>query len=85
MFLHALLSTQKLSNKKFVLVFENHLPELSYLYSVPVKKSASVVKRGSRSAEVYRVLSLADGQAVIRRDIEGLSETETVAQSELVE
>ncbi len=27
-------------NKKFGLVFENHLPELSYLYSVPVKKGA---------------------------------------------
>jgi adenine-specific DNA-methyltransferase len=48
-------------NKKFGLVFENHLPELSYLFSVPVKKNSSVVKRGSKGVEVYRVQSLADG------------------------
>jgi adenine-specific DNA-methyltransferase len=71
-------------NKKFGLVFENHLPELSYLYSVPVKRGASVVKRGSKGAEVYRVQSLAGSEAVIRRDIEGVTETETVNPQELV-
>ncbi len=71
-------------NKKFGLVFENHLPELSYLYSVPVKRGANVVKRGSKGAEVYRVQSLAGDEAVIRRDIEGVTETETVNWQELV-
>jgi adenine-specific DNA-methyltransferase len=71
-------------NKKFGLVFENHLPELSYLYSVPIRKGSSVVKRGSKGAEVYRVQSVADGQAVIVRDVEGVQDAETVGVNELV-
>ena len=70
-------------NKKFGLVFENHIPELSYLYGVPVKKGAHVVKRGAKGAEVYRVVAVEDGEARIVRDVEAASETERVAVSEL--
>ncbi len=69
--------------KKFGLVFENHLPELSYLHGASVRAGANVVKRGTKNAEVYRVMSVEDGAARIVRDVEGASEAEQVALPEL--
>jgi adenine-specific DNA-methyltransferase len=69
--------------KKFGLVFENHIPELSYLHTASVKAGAYVVKRGTKGAEVYRVVAIEGGEAQIMRDVEGASETERVAVSEL--
>lgn len=69
--------------KKFGLVFENHVPELSYLHGATVKAGANVVKRGAKGAEVYRVVAVEDGAATIVRDVEGASETERVAVAEL--
>jgi adenine-specific DNA-methyltransferase len=70
--------------KKFGLVFENHIPELSYLYGATVKVGANVVRRGVKGAEVYRVLAVEDGVATIVRDVEGAGETERVAAAELI-
>ena len=48
--------------KKFGLIFEEHLPESVRLYDVPVKKNSIVMeKAGDKS--VYRVLSVDDGIA----------------------
>ena len=48
--------------KKFGLVFEEHLPESVKLYDLPVKKGATVMeKAGGKS--VYKVVSMADGLA----------------------
>lgn len=69
--------------KKFGLVFENHLPELSYLHGATVRAGANVVKREGKTAEVYRVVSVEDETARIVRDVEGASETEAVDVREL--
>lgn len=67
---------QKLkANKKFGLVFENHVPELSYLHGVPVKRGASVVKRGGKGTEVYRVVAVTPTSLTIVRDADDASET----------
>ena len=48
--------------KKFGLVFEDHLPESVRLYDLPVKKNSLVVeKNGGKTA--YKVLSITDGIA----------------------
>lgn len=69
--------------KKFGLVFENHIPELSYLHGAVVRVRSNVVKRGARGAEVYRVVAIEGGEATIVRDVEGASESERCALSEL--
>src|SRR5687768_5615880 len=68
---------------KFGLKFEDHIPELSYLHTAPVKVGANVVKRGAKGAEVYRVVAVEDDEAQIVRDIAGASETVRVPMSEL--
>jgi adenine-specific DNA-methyltransferase len=49
--------------KKFGLVFEEHLPECTPLYDVPVKKGGSVAKRTGAVNIVYEVSSIKDGIA----------------------
>ena len=46
--------------KKFGLVFEEHLPESVKLFDVPVKKN-SVVMEKAGGKTVYKVLSINDG------------------------
>ena len=51
--------------KKFGLVFEEHLPEAVKLYDVPVKKG-SVVMEKAGGKQIYKVLSVVDGIAESR-------------------
>lgn len=44
--------------KKFGLVYEEHLPEATILYDVPVKRGASVVRRDGDINEVYSVTNI---------------------------
>lgn len=44
--------------KKFGLVYEEHLPEATILYDVPVKRGASVVRRDGDINEVYCVTNI---------------------------
>lgn len=44
--------------KKFGLVFEEHLPEATPLYDVPIKKGSLVAKKNTSIDEIYRVLNL---------------------------
>lgn len=44
--------------KKFGLVFEEHLPECTPLYDIPVKRGAFVALKTGKVSEVYRVLKI---------------------------
>lgn len=63
--------------KKFGLVFEEHLPECTPLYDVPVKVGATVAKRNGKVNDIYKVLSITDGVAscLHREDTEVISVT----------
>lgn len=50
---------EKLSKtKKFGLVFEEHMPECTPLYDVPVKRGGTVAKRNGSVSDVYEVLGI---------------------------
>ena len=54
--------------KKFGLVFEEHLPECTPLYDMPVKTGCQVMMRDSKEDKaVYTVLRLEDGQVTCTR------------------
>ena len=48
--------------KKFGLVFEEHLPELTPLYNAEIRVGARVAKRGGDLSELWRVLSISESQ-----------------------
>ena len=50
--------------KKFGLVFEEHLPECTPLYDVPVKRGAKVALKAGNVDDFYQVLGIQDGKAV---------------------
>lgn len=49
--------------KKFGLVFEEHLPECTPLYDIPVKAGALVAKKAGEVNDVYKALCIADNTA----------------------
>lgn len=53
--------------KKFGLVFEEHLPECTPLYEIPVKKGATVALKAGKANETYTVLCIDDGMATCER------------------
>ena len=62
-------------NKKFGLVFEEHIPECTPLYDVPVKRGATVARNApGKLNDVYRVLQLEGNAAVCCRN-DGTVET----------
>lgn len=68
--------------KKFGLVFEEHLPECSPLYDIPIKVGAQVAKKTGKVNDIYRVLSIKEGVAsCLHRDSR---ETVSIAAEELV-
>lgn len=50
--------------KKFGLVFEEHLPECTPLYDIPVRKGLKVSLCGGKANETYTVLKIEDGKAL---------------------
>lgn len=50
--------------KKFGLVFEEHLPECTPLYDIPVRKGLKVSIRNGKVNETYTVLKIEDGRAL---------------------
>ncbi|WP_455582048.1 site-specific DNA-methyltransferase [Dysosmobacter sp.] len=50
--------------KKFGLVFEEHLPECTPLYDIPVRKGLKVSLRGGKANETYTVLKIEGGKAL---------------------
>lgn len=68
--------------KKFGLVFEEHLPENSFLYGIPVKKGSKVARKTSGKIEdLYTVVKIHDGVAVCLKN--GTEETEEIPVDEL--
>ena len=68
--------------KKFGLVFEEHLPESSFLYGIPVKKGTKVARKTSGKIEdLYTVVKIHDGVALCLKN--GTEETEEIPVDEL--
>ena len=68
--------------KKFGLVFEDHLPECTPLYDIPVKVGSSVALRAGQVNEVYKVLKIEGEEAsCVKKDG---SEVVTFAVDDLV-
>ena len=53
--------------KRFGLVYEEHIPESTPLYDVPVKKGSVVAQKGGEITDLLYVESIADGQAICLR------------------
>ena len=57
-------SVDKLSKqKKSGLVFENHLPECTPLYDVPIKNGSKVALKTGKINDIYTILSVSEGKA----------------------
>ena len=68
--------------KKFGLVFEEHLPECTPLYDIPVKRGSTVAKRTGVVSEMYEVNSIKDGIAICYHKV--TEEKEEIPVDELV-
>ena len=53
--------------KKFGLVFEEHLPECTPLYDIPIRKGLKVSLRNGKANETYTVLKIENDKALCRR------------------
>ena len=53
--------------KKFGLVFEEHLPECTPLYDIPVRKGSKVALKRGEVNDIFTVLSIKDDKAVCLR------------------
>ena len=56
--------------KKFGLVFEEHLPECTPLYEIPVKVGATVALKAGQVNDVYAVLKIENGVASCLRKVD---------------
>lgn len=68
--------------KKFGLVFEEHLPECTPLYDIPVRRGALVALKTGKISEVYRVIKIAGDTAECEK--KETHEKATFAVAELV-
>ncbi len=50
--------------KKFGLVFEEHLPECTPLYEIPVRRGVKVALKAGDVSDFYQVLKVEDGKAI---------------------
>jgi adenine-specific DNA-methyltransferase len=69
-------------NKKFGLVFEEHIPECTPLYEVSIKRGSTVAKKTGHINDVYTVLKL-DGDTALCLN-KKTSDTENIPITELV-
>lgn len=73
-------------NKKFGLVFEEHVPECTPLYEVPIKRGSTVAQKAGHINDVFSVIKLNGDSAVCRNKTTGeikdflLSELVSIAQ-----
>lgn len=68
--------------KKFGLVFEEHLPECTPLYDIPVKRGSTVAKKIGAISDMYEVNSIKDGMATCYHKV--TEEKEKIPVDELV-
>lgn len=69
-------------NKKFGLVFEEHMPECTPLYGMGIKRGGTVARKANRINDTYTVIKLGGDTAICRSKSSG--ETEEIPVSELV-
>lgn len=69
-------------NKKFGLVFEEHMPECTPLYGIRIKRGATVAKNANKINDTYTVITLDADTAVCRNKSTG--ETEEIPINDLV-
>lgn len=70
--------------KKFGLVFEEHLPECTPLYDMPIKKGCNIMLHNNKEDKsFYTVMKIENDQAVCAKK-ENLEETVTFGLSEIV-
>jgi len=69
-------------NKKFGLVFEEHIPECTPLYDVPVKRGSTVALKIGHINDLYTVLKIEEDIALCRNKTTG--DTRNIPVSELV-
>lgn len=68
--------------KKFGLVFEEHLPECTPLYDIPIKIGSIVAKKNGTVSDIYEVNSINDGIATCYHRVTG--EKDIISIKELV-
>lgn len=68
--------------KKFGLVFEEHLPECTPLYDIPVKRGSTVAKKTGAVSNMYEVNSIKDGISTCYHKV--TEEKEEIPVDELV-
>ena len=69
-------------SKKFGLVFEEHLPECTPLYDIPVKRGSTVAKKTGAVSEMYEVSAIKDGIATCYHKV--TAQMEMISVDELV-
>jgi adenine-specific DNA-methyltransferase len=69
-------------NKKFGLVFEEHVPECTPLYGVPVRRGSTVARKTGKMSEIYTVKKI-DGEAAVCVE-KTTKAVETIPLAELV-
>ena len=74
--------TKLTKHKKFGLVFEDHLPERTPLYDIPVKKNSRVALKAGKASETFTVLSIDAGTATCQKS--GESEVVSFPVDDLV-
>ena len=70
--------------KKFGLVFEEHLPELTPIYSARIRKGSIVARRGEPLNDLWRVISVSEKQAHCLQRSTGIQQTMELAELVLV-
>ena len=68
--------------KKFGLVFEEHLPECTPLYDIPIKRGSTVAKKAGAVSDMYEVSAIKDGVATCYHKV--TEEKEEILVEELV-
>lgn len=73
---------RSVKGKKFGLVFEDHLPELTPVYNSPILKGCIVALRGGNLIDTWHVLSISEGKALCMNTAKGSNKE--IAVDELV-
>lgn len=73
-----------LKQKKFGLVFEDHQPEYTPLYEIPVKKGSRVSRKYGDAGVCWKVLKIKDGAAVCQPEKRDSGENVDIPVDELV-
>jgi adenine-specific DNA-methyltransferase len=69
-------------NKKFGLVFEEHFPECTPLYSVPIKRGSTVARKIGKMDDIYTVKRIRGDEVICKNKM--TLETITFQRTELV-